>query len=109
MAGCIAGRARPSNRAGIFSAPLDMKTMVLSFAALVVLASSALAERPMLTDREAPRATDLLRAQRLAEQAERRLRLPAAHGGGWKKGGDGWDARGEASSERSGNVVINLD
>src|SRR5690348_343910 len=98
MAGCIARPARPSNRAGIFSAPRDMKIMMLPVVVLAGLASSAGAERPTLTEREAPRATDLLRAQRLAEQAERRLRLPSAHGGGWKHGGDGWDARGEAST-----------
>ena len=86
-----------------------MKMIKLSIAVLVGLASSAAAERPTLTEREAPRATDLLRAQHLAEQAERRLRLPSAHSSGWKKGGDGWDARGEASTEPSDGVIINLE
>ena len=85
-----------------------MKTMMLWAVMLGAFAASALAERPVLRDREAPRATDLLRAEKLAEQAERRLKLPSPKGGGWKKGGHGWETRGEAAAESSPPVTINL-
>ena len=38
-----------------------------------------------------PRATDLLRAKKLAEQTEERLQLPAPETPGWLRGGTGWD------------------
>jgi hypothetical protein len=38
-----------------------------------------------------PRATDLLRAKKLAEQTEERLQLPAPESPGWLRGGTGWD------------------
>jgi len=82
--------------------------MLLSIVLLGGLVASAFAERPMLGGREAPRATDLLRAEKLAEQAEKRLKLPAPRGGGWKKGGHGWEARGEPAAEGSEQVIINL-
>jgi hypothetical protein len=37
-----------------------------------------------------PRATDLLRAETLAERARQRLKLPARSGPGWRHGGAGW-------------------
>jgi len=46
---------------------------------------------------EAPRATDLLRAKRAAAEAQRRLDLPAARGGGWVRGGDGFGAPARAA------------
>jgi hypothetical protein len=62
-----------------------------------------------LTTHETPRATDLLRAQKLAEQAEKRLRLPAKHGPGWQRGGGGWNA-GERAPEAPapGSVTIKV-
>jgi len=60
---------------------------------LVILSAAGLAaagEHPRLDDREAPRATDLLRAETLSHQAERRLRRAPAGGGGWVRGGSGW-------------------
>jgi hypothetical protein len=41
--------------------------------------------------REAPRATDLLTAERAAERARRLLSLPPRRGGGWRHGGSGFD------------------
>jgi len=38
-----------------------------------------------------PRATDLLRAKRLAERNEERLQLPAPDAPRWLPGGGGWD------------------
>ena len=82
--------------------------MLLSVSMLGAFGAPALAERPVLRDREAPRATDLLRAEKLAEQAEKRLKLPAPRSAGWKKGGHGWEARGESTAEPSPPVTINL-
>ena len=56
---------------------------------------------------EAPRATDLLRAETLAEQAEKRLRLPARRSAGWARGGSGWSAEGK-KVPRSEPVVIQV-
>jgi hypothetical protein len=61
------------------------------FLGLAGLAGAA--ERPRLDGRAAPRATDLLTAGRLADQAKRRLRLPVERGTGWVRGGGGWTAR----------------
>jgi hypothetical protein len=60
---------------------------------LAVVSPAGAGERPAIRERDAPRATDLLRAKRLAEGAARRLRLPPAHRSGWRHGGDGWTAR----------------
>ena len=38
-----------------------------------------------------PRATDLLRAKKLAERNEERLHMPAPAAPGWLRGGSGWD------------------
>ena len=57
---------------------------------LSVLGLARGAERPVLRGGEAPRATALLRAETLAEQARKRLRVPAKRGQGWQKGGSGW-------------------
>jgi hypothetical protein len=39
---------------------------------------------------EAPRATDLLRAKRMADEAAARLQLRAPKRAGWARGGTGW-------------------
>jgi hypothetical protein len=66
-----------------------MKTLIM-VAMLALIAAPAFAEKPTLRGAEAPRATDLLRAEKLAEQAQKRLKLPAKRGGGWVHGGSGW-------------------
>jgi hypothetical protein len=48
---------------------------------------------------ETPRATDLLRAKRMADEAARRLRGSPPSRGGWVHGGDGW-ARGTGGAKR---------
>jgi hypothetical protein len=49
-----------------------------------------------------PRATDLLRARKLADQTEQRLHLPALDSPGWLQGGTGWDDdRGGAKRTRA--------
>jgi hypothetical protein len=70
-----------------------------TFVALVMLSIAGLVgadERPRLTGREAPRATDLLRAETLADRARDRLRMPKPAPAGWKHGGSGWDTRATA-------------
>jgi len=74
--------------------PFRMRTIVLA----MILGATALAtadERPRLRGVETPRATDLLRAKRLAERMERRLSAPASHSAGWRHGGSGWESRAE--------------
>jgi hypothetical protein len=85
-----------------------MKTLV-ALGIVVVVARVAAAGAPaVLRDGEAPRATDLLRAEKLAEQAEKRRTLPASrHRVEWKHGGSGWNDR-AARAERSDSVVINV-
>ena len=85
-----------------------MKTLV-AFGMIVVVTRVAAAGAPVvLRESEAPRATDLLRAEKLAEQAEKRRTLPPPrHRAEWKHGGKGWDDR-AARAERSDSVVINL-
>jgi len=71
--------------------------VVLSIGAVVTAS-----ERPVLRGNEAPRATDLLRAKRLADQAKSRLRMPQEKSAGWQRGGSGWDETREvATKERS--------
>jgi len=84
-----------------------MKNVLWIVVLLVGIVAPARAERPVLRGGEAPRATDLLRAEKLAEQAEKRLKVPAPRSAGWKKGGHGWDARGEAP-ERPAPMIINV-
>jgi hypothetical protein len=54
---------------------------------LVVLMLASRSAREDVT----PRATDLLRARKLAERTEERLQLPAPESPGWLRGGWGWD------------------
>ena len=59
-------------------------------AMLGMLAVLAVASRGRQED-VTPRATDLLRAKRLAERNEERLQVPAPEAPGWLRGGTGWD------------------
>ena len=87
-----------------------MKKMLLVSVLVLVSGPPASAEQPRLGDREAPRATDLLRAQKLAEQAQRRLRMPGQRGPGWRRGGSGWNDRaGHGGFEPSESVIINVN
>jgi hypothetical protein len=67
-----------------------MKQIAMALAMLVAAQGVGATIGPRLGSGEAPRATDLLRAETLAEKAERRLRLPRATSRGWVKGGTGW-------------------
>ena len=65
-----------------------------------LLALLALASRRVQED-VTPRAPDLLRARKLADQTEQRLQLPAPESPGWLRGGRGWDDdRGGAKRSR---------
>jgi hypothetical protein len=48
---------------------------------------------------EAPRAADLFRAKRMADEAAGRLQVRQPKRGGWGRGGGGW-TRGTATPER---------
>src|SRR2546428_3840581 len=67
-----------------------MKRTLIVMVLMSVVAGPASAQRPRLSGPEAPRATDLLRAETLAEQAERRLKTRAPRGPAWRHGGAGW-------------------
>ena len=86
-----------------------MKTFVVMAAIVVMTQVAHAGERPVLGGSETPRATDLLRAQKLAEQAEKRRTLPARRGPGWRRGGSGWNDGGPARAEPSESVVINVE
>src|SRR2546428_11013485 len=66
-----------------------MKRTLIVMVLMSVVAGPASAQRPRLSGPEAPRATDLLRAETLAEQAERRLKARAPRGPAWRHGGAG--------------------
>src|SRR2546428_9791422 len=66
-----------------------MKRTLIVMVLMSVVAGPASAQRPRLSGPEAPRATDLLRAETLAEQAERRLKTRAPRGPAWRHGGAG--------------------
>jgi hypothetical protein len=57
---------------------------------------------------ETPRATHLLRAEKLAEQAARRLRLPERRAPGWRQGGTGFGSEPAPPPSRGGSVVIRV-
>src|SRR2546428_11435073 len=66
-----------------------MKRTLIVMVLMSVVAGPASAQRPRLSGPEAPRATDLLRAETLAEQAERRLKTRAPRGPAWRHAGAG--------------------
>ena len=72
-----------------------------------VLGLAHAAERPVLRGHGAPRATALLRAETLAEQAQKRLRVPAKRGQGWQKGGSGWGGP-APEPEREQPIIIDV-
>ena len=86
-----------------------MRTMLTMVMAGGLLGSRALAvvDQPR---GETPRATDLLRAERMAEDVRRRLELPAARElSRWKRGGEGWRRReGGAALATDGDMIINV-
>jgi hypothetical protein len=86
-----------------------MKKITLLVLSLAFPAMPARAERPRLEDREAPRATDLLHAQKLADQARKRLEMPAHRTGGWKNGGTGWGEDDAPGAAEPREVIINLN
>jgi hypothetical protein len=79
---------------------------VIVLALVLVLASGATARLP---ERETPRASDLLRARKLADQVQRRLQMPKPRRGGWEKGGTGWgDSRTRGREEPAPSVRIEV-
>jgi hypothetical protein len=83
-----------------------MRTTIMLMV-MSVLGLAHASERPVLRGREAPRATALLRAETLADQAQKRLRVPTKRGQGWQKGGSGWGGRAK-DPERETPVIIDV-
>ena len=69
-----------------------MKILSMTLGTVGVAVICAAGDRPRLDGRETPRATDLLRAERMAEQVRKRLKMPSPPRSGWEHGGSGWDA-----------------
>src|SRR2546426_3871903 len=83
-----------------------MKRTLIVMVLMSVVAGPASAQRPQLSGPEAPRATDLLRAETLAEQAERRLKTRAPRGPAWRHGGaGGGDDRGAAPAPPQALII----
>ena len=81
----------------------------LCILAVVGLAGGAAATGPaVLGDRATASATDLLRAEHLAEQAAKRLRTRETPATGWLRGGGGFDAPAPARRDEHRGVTINL-
>ena len=85
-----------------------MKRMLVAMVLVSVVAVPAGAQRPRLGGPEAPRATDLLRAETLAERVEKRLRPPSRKGAGWLRGGSGWDDDSSVAPAPPDPVIIHL-
>jgi len=81
--------------------------VVVIMGGIWVSRAAAVVEQPRS---ETPRATDLLRAERLAEDVRRRLELPPTHvEAQWRHGGHGWPRRApEAKVATDGDVIINV-
>jgi hypothetical protein len=94
-------------RGVLFSISMTMRVMAVVVGVLSVVNVPAAAERPRLRGGESPRATALLRAETLAEQARQRLHLPSRRGGGWEKGGSGWEAS-PKEKEREKPIILKL-
>jgi hypothetical protein len=77
---------------------------VVVFVGVVGLAGAG--ERPRLRGAETPRATDLLRAQRLAEKVEDWRRVRTRRHPGWVRGGSGWNAAGRRREDEAPRVTI---
>src|SRR5256886_10904130 len=83
-----------------------MKRTLVAMVLVSAVAGPASAGRPRLPSPAAPRATDLLRAETLAEQAERRLKARAPRGPAWRHGGAGWgDESGAPPAPREALII----
>jgi hypothetical protein len=80
-----------------------------TLAVMVVLACSAGVLLPPTHGGETARATDLLRAEKLAEQARKRLETPVRRAPGWKRGGSGWGEPETATADPRSSVTINVN
>jgi hypothetical protein len=57
---------------------------------LLARTTSSPSSSPLMSGAEAPSATDLLRAKRMADDAARRLQVRPPKRGSWQPGGGGW-------------------
>jgi len=44
----------------------------------------------------------------MAEEARKRLQMPAQHGAGWQHGGSGWDSADVPAKHEAGSVTIDV-
>ncbi len=69
---------------------------------LLVRAATTAPSTGLPAGAETPRATDLLRAKRMADEAASRLDLHPPKRGGWARGGGGWTSRDAPAAPKGG-------
>ena len=86
--------------------------MKMVFVMLLILATTGLAlAADLLRSRtgETARATDLLRAERMAEEAQRRLALPRRKTARWLRGGTDWTGHAAREpADGSPPIILNV-
>jgi len=85
--------------------------MKMLLVTLLVLATTGLARAAdLLRSRtgETARATDLLRAERMADEAQRRLALPRRKTARWLRGGTDWSSRAAREPADAPPVIVNV-
>jgi hypothetical protein len=94
----------------MLDADFRMRTMLWIAVVIGMARVCCAGELPRLRGGETARATDLLRAERMAEEAEKRRRLPgSSRRHGWLRGGAGWSgARGARREEQPPRVTIRV-
>src|SRR5689334_11753986 len=86
-----------------------MKTMLLMAIVLATTGFALAADLLRSRTGETARATDLLRAERMADEAQRRLALPRRKTAHWLRGGTDWNGRAEGGpAEESPPVIVNV-
>jgi len=84
-----------------------MKTMLVMAIVLATTGFALAADLLRSRTGETARATDLLRAERMADEAQRRLALPRRKTAHWLRGGTDWNGRAEPADE-SPPVIVNV-
>jgi hypothetical protein len=78
----------------------------LTIVTILAIASAALAgQHSSAGQAEAPRATDLLRAEKMAREARERLQLRQRPTAKWLRGGRGWSAK-QAEEPRAPTIKV---
>ena len=85
-----------------------MKTLLVMVIVIATTRPALAADLLRSRTGETPRATDLLRAEKMAEEAQRRLALPKRKTARWLRGGTGWNERASKATTDADPVVINV-